>query len=421
MEKNKVVVGAVVLALVAAGFFVARAKSGALGGDRSEESAEKGSKRGDKRRGAGDGTPEEGAREGAVLGAAEKTPPPNPSPDSYEYGLMVARNELAMAKQDLDNYRQTSRWPESARPAEEMEVGGGLLPHYTPPVTLRLVRKNGDGTVDQNAALKSSVTLKADRAMVIGDEAVNVLISGADASGKDAPVRCVYAKAFAVADKPMAPMDLPCDPAEEDNVRSKFVPLTSPFRNFVGTIRLEYSLAVTQPDGTSELGGAELSIFYGGAEVARFNGQVREAYENGSIAYYLGFDVLKPGFYRLNVRADSGRDDKVFANINVRQNVDKPGPTELRAELFGKLVKDSQAKVVRLRDMDGEFVGVDGVTASIKGRDGVFFTGKTVDATQVSGDEWRSPERDAKLAGYEATVKQAQENCDKNFNGCGAK
>lgn len=422
-SKNNVAIGLVAVALLGAGAFFLRGKVGAgAAGEAGEEGSDSAGKGGKGRRGKGsseaEGEGSGGEREGAMTGPRQKKAPEDIPVDSYEYKFRTAKAELEMAKADLENYQKSSRWPESARPSDEMAPGGGLLPHHVPATTLPMIRKHADGTVDEQGLSKSRVTLTQDRFQVIGDEAVNVLLQAADEKGKELPLRCAGAKAFAVSDKPLPPAEVTCVADKDGRVTSKFVPLMSPMRDFVGTIRLEYNLTVERPDGSSEGGTSEISIHYGGAEVARFNGTVRQAYENGSAVFYLGFDVLKAGFYRLNVRADNGQDDKVFAHMNVREQVDQPGPREMRVEVFGKLIKDSQAKMIRLRDMDGEYVPPAGEIIGIKGRDGVFFTAKAIDLAQVSGSDWQAPEKEERMTEYKQALGRAQENCDKNFNGC---
>ena len=423
-SKNNVAIGLVAVALLGAGAFFLRSKAGAGAVDQAGEEGSEGAGKGGKGRkgkgaaGEGDGEGAAGEREGAMNGPRQKKAPEDFPVDSYEYKFRTAKAELEMAKADLENYRNTSRWPESARPSDEMAPGGGLLPHHVPPTTLPMVRKHADGTVDEQGLSKSRVTLMQDRFQVIGDEAVNVQLQAADEKGKELALRCAGAKAIAVSDKPLPPAEVTCVADKDGHVTSKFVPLMSPLRDFVGTIRLEYNLSVERPDGSSEGGTSEISVHYGGAEVARFNGNVRQAYENGSAVFYLGFDVLKAGFYRLNVRADNGQDDKIFAHMNVREQVDQPGPREMRVEVFGKLIKDSQAKSLRLRDLDGEYVPPAGEIVGIKGRDGVFYTAKSIDLAQVSGAEWQAPEKEERMNEYKQALGRAQESCDKNFNGC---
>ena len=109
----------------------------------------------------------------------------------------------------------------------------------------------------------------------------------------------------------------------------------------------------------------------------------------------------------------------MLAHMNIRQEIEKAGPTELRAELFGKLIVDNGVTKVRLRDIDGEFIGREsGLSSPVPGKDGVFYVGKPIDKTKVKGDDWQAPEKDAKMRDLEQSVKEAQENCDKNFDGC---
>jgi hypothetical protein len=156
----------------------------------------------------------------------------------------------------------------------------------------------------------------------------------------------------------------------------------------------------------------------------KFTGKVRQAYEKGSVAYYLGFEAERTGFLRASIRVDQGPETGMIGLLEVRQRV-KAGPVEVRAELFGKIAADAKASFVRLRDMDGRFIvepGDDpaepsGLDLPLPGIDGVFFTGK-IDLAQVKSDEYQSPENDAKAKHYQKTLAAAQDRCNREFDGC---
>ena len=42
----------------------------------------------------------------------------------------------------------------------------------------------------------------------------------------------------------------------------------------------------------------------------------------------------------------------------------------------------------------------------------------TIDATKVKGADWSSPEKDERTKHYEEVLKKAQDDCDKNYEGC---
>ena len=412
---------ALVLALVASGWF-ARSK-GLIGtgpdaaSEGDAEAGGKGGKRRDKNAAGSserEGAPEQGSTD-------KRNAEPDPEPGSYEFAYRSAKAELTMAKNDLENYKLASRWPESARPAEELAPGGGLLPHYTSPTNVPLVKRRADGTPDPDSVSKTRVVLSQDRFQLVGDDSVLVSIKGVNDKGRDLPVRCSEGRAVAIpapgAEK-LPPFPLTCKPGPDGSAVATFAPKQSSLRGFTGSIDLDFDLSLEREDGVQESDSARVVVHYVPQSPGKLTGVVREAYEGGSIAYYLGFDAAAPGFYRLNVRVDNGAEDKVFANINVRQTVEKAGPVELRAELFGKLIVDNQVKSVRLRDVDGEFVPEAGEIAGIPGKDGIFYVGKPIDLSKVKGDEWQSPEKDEHMKHYETVLKRAQEECDTKFDGC---
>ena len=414
---------AVLAAVLAAGGFFAW-KKGAFGGsgvDTASEGSAGSAASGAGRRGKG--TTNGGPREGTDVADGDASADAAPAPDfgTYAYALRTARTELEMAKADLENYKDKARWPESARPAEEMAPGGGLLPHYTSPTNVPLVRRRADGTADPDSFGKARVLLAQDRFQMVGDDAVTVTVKALGDKNRELSVRCSEAHALPSGppnEGAPAPFAFGCKPGKDGGVVATFVPKQSPYRAYTGSIDLDFDLSLEREDGVQESGNARVVVHYVPQSPGRLTGVVREAYEGGSIAYYLGFEAAAPGFYWLNVRADNGSDEKVFAHINVRQQIDKAGPAELRAELFGKLIVDNQVKAVRLRDIDGEFVPEAGEIASIPGKDGVFYVGKPVDASKVKGDDWQSPEKDEHMKHYEETLKRAQTECDSKFDGC---
>jgi hypothetical protein len=418
--KNVGVVAALVVVLGLGGWF-AKSKGLLPGGTPEAGEGAEGSTKG--KRTPREATGKDGEREGAAeQGAVDKRDAePDPEYGTYEYKYRTAKAELEMARHDLENYKQTSRWPESARPAEEMAPGGGLLPHYTSPTVVPLVKRRADGTPDPDSLGKARVVLSQDRFQLSGDESVLVSIKGLNDKGRDLPVRCSEARAIAIpapgADR-LPPFPLNCKPGADGAAIATFTPKQSTLRGFTGSIDLDFDLSLERDDGVQETGSARVVVHYVPQQPGRLTGVVREAYENGSIVYYLGLEAAAPGFYRLNVRADNGTDDKIFAHMNVRQNVDKAGPTELRAELFGKLIVDNDVRTVRLRDVDGEFVPEAGEIAGIPGKDGVFYVTKSVDRARVKGDDWSSPEKDEHMKHYEDMLKRAQDDCDKNYDGC---
>ena len=424
-QKNVGVGIAIVVAALAAGGLFARSK-GMLGGTVEGEEGAAGSIDGGRAgrkagRTAGEGSGSGGEREGAPGAEGEDAGrEPDPEPGTYAFKYKTAKAELEMAKHDLEFYTNFSRWPESARPAEEVAAGGGLQPHYTAPTSLPLVKRGPDGKPDENQVSKSRAVLVQDRFQFSGSEVVVVRIHALSEKEKPVPVRCASAKAYPSAEVPgnLPPFEFGCAADKEQGVVATFDPQRSPFRASSGNFALRFDLEIDREDGVKESGSAETGVHYVATNPGRLTGVVREAYENGSLAFYLGFEAAAPGFYRLNVRADNGQDDKVFAHMNIRQQVEKAGPVELRAELFGKLIIDNQAKVVRLRDVDGEYVPGAGEIAGIPGKDGVFYTVKSVDLTKVKGADWSSPEKDDRMKHYGEMVTKAQDDCTKNYDGC---
>jgi hypothetical protein len=420
--------GAAVM-IVAGVWFAGRGKGGAAdGAGEAAEGAEggKGGKRGKRAKGAS-GEPG-GEREGAE--APEEADASRTFVNDFGTAAGMAREAKAAlenATYALAEYQKYARWPESARPADEMAPGGGLLPHYAAPTSSQMFKRRPDGKPDlETPPSKSRIIHAMDRFHLGPDDSVKIILHALSEKDAELPMRCSAATVSAgdpisaPPPGPMPPMQVACQPHPGDKgMFVTFTPKQSAFRAFHGSIRFEFDLEVDRDDGTKESGMTRLHVTYNPAAGGRLTGSVREAYENGSIAYYLGYEAVGPGFARLNVRADNGADDGLFAHMNIRQEVDKAGPMELRAELFGKLIVDNNVTKVRLRDIDGEFIGREsGLSAPVPGKDGAFYGPKPIDRSKIKADEWQAPEKDLKMRDLEQSVKEAQENCDKNFDGC---
>jgi hypothetical protein len=428
MDAKKLGAVAAVLLVVGGAWFATRGKGGAaVGADaESAETDGKGGKKGKRAKGAG-GEPG-GEREGA------EAPDEPDASRTFVNDFGTAAGMAREAKAALDNatyalaeYKKYARWPESARPAEEMAAGGGLIPHYAAPTSSQMFKRLPNGKPDlESPPSKSRIIHAMDRFHLGPDDSVKITLHALSEKDAELPLRCSAATVSAgdpisaPPPTPLPPMAIACQPNPGDKgMVVAFTPKQSAFRAFHGSIRFEFDLEVDRDDGTKESGMTRLHVTYNPAAGGRLTGAVREAYENGSIAYYLGFEAMGPGFARLNVRADNGADDGVFAHINVRQEIDKAGPTELRAELFGKLIVDNNVTKVRLRDVDGEFIGREsGLSAPVPGKDGAFYGPKPIDRTKIKGDDWQAPEKDLKMHDLEQSVKDAQEACDKNYDGC---
>ena len=354
-----------------------------------------------------------------------------PDPNSFEGRELAARTELMMATKDLEAFERFRKYPETARPASEVAETRSATAHWVPKTTMPLLRVT-DGKV-QPVTTKSTVSFSQDRYHLYPGVAIHGEIRAemTDENQTAVTVRCKSLKAImdlsrGVALKPSLAVDVPCVEARDGSVTYAtftFNPMTSPMAKSDGTIRLVVDASVEEAG--SEVGGvAATTVNWSPTVAGKFTGKVRQAYEKGSVAYYLGFEAARTGFLRASIRVDQGPETGMIGLLEVRQRV-KVGPVEVRAELFGKIAADAKATSVRLRDMDGRFIvepGDDpaepsGLDLPLPGIDGVFFTGK-IDLAQVKSDEYQSPENDAKAKHYQAALAKAQDTCNREFDGC---
>ncbi len=254
MDSKKLgMLAALVVALGLGGYFAKQ--KGMLGGagESAEEAAGKGGSRSHAKGAGRSGGGAAGGREGVPEGDGDASPPPPINDFDTQAGrLREAKAALDAATFALEEYKKSSRWPESARPAEDMAPGGGLLPHHTAPTVSPMVKRLPNGKPDpETAASKSRVVHALDRYNLGPDDSVTVTLHGLNEKDAELPVRCAGASAIAGAPTgaapaaPLPPVALSCKPnAGDKGMFVTFVPKQSSFRGFNGTIIFEFDLEI---------------------------------------------------------------------------------------------------------------------------------------------------------------------------------
>lgn len=314
----------------------------------------------------------------------------------------IAEKRLARARQTLESYRQSTRYPPTSRPLSEKP--DLQKPHSVASSTQPLGRGEKPPT-------KARVTLSQDRLYLVGDEVAQFKMECATPEGGPAP--CEIQSAFArvpesmvnaprITPAPVAFMDAPNGPSTKI---ATFAPANAGFGGYHGPI----TIALVAQIGDEE-GNASFDLVYTPAAPARFTGKVREEMDDGSLCLYVQMAVDKPGRYVLHARVDdSSGEGFAFLEFN---EILGANLQDAKMCIFGKLVLDEQAKApFVLRDVEGFLLKEDTYPDRelVPAREGPVFTTKAWPEAAFSDAEWQSEERTRHLNEFGKDVKEAEE------------
>jgi hypothetical protein len=240
------------------------------------------------------------------------------------------------------------RYPADCRPASEAR--SRLLPQGTAPV----VRPLAPAPVELGRALLRATQ---DRAHLLPEESAILTIEvavddrrtpfevkSADLSQPNTtpgvPTESLAAVAFR--DDGVAP-----DKTAKDGITTARVSVPQQFRNLDGELRVRAEVSTA-----SETGEVMFPLLVTSTAPAGFTGTVREAVENGSLAFYAGIRVKRPGRYDFIGRVYDS-EHRVMAVLTSNATLDSSA-REIRLAFCGALLRDEAVPGPwELRDVEG--------------------------------------------------------------------
>lgn len=312
-------------------------------------------------------------------------------------------------QKSLETYLEYAKYPPSSRPAREHP--DQMRPHFVPPNKLPLARTDGKLT-------DAMVTLSQDRFYLVGEERAAFTMACETSEG---PAACEVLSSAAqvppyaparndgVSEVP-PPAPVPFNDAGQSGdiaagdgtFTALFAPSAHGFQSYFGPIQIDIELRVE-----GETGRASFDIVYTPKAPAIFTGKVREAIEGGSLSLYAEMQVEKPGRYVIAARVDDDT-GKSFAYLDFNEEV-KKGRQEAKLIVFGKLIRDEQAKPpFRLRDLEGFLLKEDTspdreLMATLEG---VVHSTRSYSVADFSEREWESEEKERHVKEYQRIVEQ---------------
>lgn len=350
----------------------------------------------------------------AVAAAAVPAPLPAPVAPFNAAGLQARQVQLAMwqqrlarARQTLDSYRESTRYPPESRPIGEHP---DQLRPFDPIADDKPLRNPG-GQPARGVHLRTT----QERVFVSGAESVRLTVTAEDDAGKTLPLLVTRAVAFDLPDarqaigRPQVAVQFADGGAEPDLkagdgiFSARLQPSTQGFADYAGTIRVQVQL---NQDG--QQGVLNVDLVYAPQVPAVWAAGVREALQAGSLAFYLKANVSQPGRYVVSARVDDAN-GKPFALLGFNEEL-AAGMQEVQLVMFGKLVRDGAPVFpLVLRDVEGFLLIPDrfpdrAMMPRLAGR--VHVSG-SYPLAGFSDAEWSSEERDRYLAELTRDVHQA--------------
>jgi hypothetical protein len=158
-----------------------------------------------------------------------------------------------------------------------------------------------------------------------------------------------------------------------------------------------------------EEGEASFDLLYTPVPPAVFTGAFREALEDGSLAFHAGLEVQRAGRYVVTARVEDAA-GRAFALLR-ESAVLAEGKTEVRLQLFGKVVLDEGATgPFRLRDVEGLRFDEGGHPdrETMAPLDGVVLTTRAYGARDFSAAAWESADKTRRVAALQREVRAVE-------------
>jgi hypothetical protein len=313
------------------------------------------------------------------------------------------------AQTSLETYLEYAKYPPISRPMREHP--DQVRPHTVAPNKLPLTR-------DDQKLTDAMVSLSQDRYFLVGEERAAFTIACETSEG---PAACEVLSSAAqipfhaptrndgVSEVPPA-APVPFNDGGQDGDAAAgdgtytaiFSPSAQGFRSYYGPIQVDIELRVE-----GETGKASFDVVYTPKAPAIFTGKVREVIEGGSLSLYAEMQVEKPGRYVIAARVDDDA-GKSFAYLNFNEEV-KQGKQEAKLVVFGKLIRDEQAKPpFRLRDLEGFLLKEDTSPDRelMPTIEGVVHSTRSYNVADFSDREWESEEKTRHVKEYQRVLEQ---------------
>jgi len=322
------------------------------------------------------------------------------------------QQRLVRARQALDAYAVSTRYPPGSRPVSEHPDHV----HPDQPIQESIGLRGADGKPLPGLKL---VTMQ-ERVFLQGNERVRFTVAvRSDDDGALQPLRIQRASASELP-RPGQPMNLApvaldftddgagADAVAADRVYSSVLqPATQGFATLAGGIRVQVWLEVRSQPGTTFF-----DIYYTpkppATWVASASG-IRESVDGGSLDFFLKLNVDEAGRYVVNGRIDDAQ-GKPFALVTFNDEL-PAGEQEVRLSVFGKLLRDGKpAFPLTLHDVDGFLLRPDVFPdrSLLARRSGMVTTSRIYPLSAFADAEWTSEERTRYLTELGKDVSIAQ-------------
>lgn len=396
------------LVLAGGGLWLARSLGGSAGGEAPQASSSSdadGSRSGGSQGALGArSAPASAPARGPMVPLVGQPVPSSPEAER-EQKRVLWEKRLERAREALDSYRESTRYPPDSRPAREQ---ADMMEPAAPERTRSLSRDRDD----------VQLRLKQDKVFLAGDEAVTFSVGCENAAKEPLPCQVTAATAHeaehmeGAGQVPPVPLAFVDDGTQGDvlagdrTFTARFQPARQGFPLYAGTLRVDFRVS----SGSAE-GMAFFDVMYTGAPPATFTGKVREVREQGSLQLYAGIQVRKPGRYVVTGRIDDESGMPV-ALVNFNEEL-AAGQQEVKLTVFGLLIiTEAFSFPLKLRDVEGFLLKENGdpdreLMTTLRG---YVHTTREYQPTpeQFSPAEWTSEERQRYLTEFANDVNEAQ-------------
>jgi hypothetical protein len=327
--------------------------------------------------------------------------------------LALARARLDRAKQTLASYRVSTRYPYGSRPAAEHADQWTAHPLLASDAPLRMP----GGTAAPGVHVHTT-----QQAVFAGaDDAVTFTVAALDDDGNALPLRILssvtHAPVDATAPQHVAPPPAVTQRFVDDGTQgdaqagdgtwtTRLQPAAEGFGAWAGLVRTELTVVA---GGTQ--GYVAFDVVVAPEVPATWAGAAREAFEDGSLEFYLPVQVAQAGRYVVTGRVDDAQ-GKPFALLEFNEEL-AAGAQQVRLTVWGRLVRDQKPVFpLTLHDVEGFLLKADTYPdrALMPPRDGVVLTTRRYAVAAFSDAAWQSEETARYVAelGNDVSAAQAQ-------------
>ena len=332
--------------------------------------------------------------------------------DDRQARLALWQQRLQRARETLESYQASTRYPFDSRPASEHQDRWQTHQVVTGDYPLRLP---GTGVVPN---LRVHTTQQS--VFATGADTVAFTVSATDDAGAPLPLQIVSAVSLSPQDTgggkaaPLAPVV--AQPFVDDGSRGdlqagdgvytgRLDPVAQGFGNFAGLIRTELVVQSGQQQGY-----VAFDVVYAPQVPATWTGPVRDVLQDGSLDFVLAASVAEPGRYVVTGRVDDAN-GKPFALVTFN-DVLGAGAQQVPLQVYGRLVRDGKpAFPLVLHDVEGFLLRPDAYPdrALMPPRDGPVATSRKYALGQFTDAVFSSDETQRYLTEYGRDVAQAQQ------------